>query len=42
MDGKNKKFSNVFICSGCGHIPAELTISSFSFNSHAGACGECQ
>ncbi|MDD2871370.1 MAG: excinuclease ABC subunit UvrA [Candidatus Gracilibacteria bacterium] len=34
-------FSNVFICSNCGHIPAELNISSFSFNSHAGACPEC-
>ncbi|QFR39758.1 excinuclease ABC subunit UvrA [Candidatus Gracilibacteria bacterium 28_42_T64] len=40
--GKEKKgFSNIFVCSGCGHIPAELSISSFSFNSHAGACGEC-
>lgn len=34
-------FSNVFICSNCGHIPAELNISSFSFNSHAWACPEC-
>ena len=42
MDAKIKQFSNVFVCSGCGHIPAELTISSFSFNSHAWACGECQ
>ncbi|MCP4523945.1 MAG: hypothetical protein GY828_07050, partial [Candidatus Gracilibacteria bacterium] len=42
MDGNKKPFSNVFVCSGCGHVPAELSISSFSFNSHAGACGECQ
>ncbi len=42
MDWKIEKFSNVFICSGCWHIPAELTISSFSFNSHAWACWECQ
>ncbi len=34
-------FSNVFICSDCGHIPEELTISSFSFNSHSWACHEC-
>lgn len=34
-------FSNVFICSDCWHIPAELSISSFSFNSHAWACQEC-
>ncbi|MCD5380845.1 excinuclease ABC subunit UvrA [Candidatus Gracilibacteria bacterium] len=34
-------FSNVFICSSCGHIPEELSISSFSFNSHSGACKEC-
>ncbi len=42
LDGKNEGFSNVFVCSNCGHIPAELSISSFSFNSHAWACGECQ
>jgi hypothetical protein len=35
MDDKQELFSNVFVCSGCGHVPAELTISSFSFNSHA-------
>ncbi len=34
-------FSNIFVCSSCGHIPAELNISSFSFNSHAGACPHC-
>ena len=34
-------FSKVFVCSNCGHIPAELNISSFSFNSHAWACKEC-
>lgn len=36
-----KKFSNVFVCSKCGHIPEELSISSFSFNSHSWACPEC-
>ncbi|ATU05546.1 excinuclease ABC subunit A [Candidatus Gracilibacteria bacterium HOT-871] len=45
-ENKNKKdekqrFSNIFVCSNCGHIPAELSISSFSFNSHAGACPDC-
>jgi len=34
-------FSNVFICSNCWHIPSELNISSFSFNSHLWACPEC-
>jgi len=34
-------FSNVFICSNCWHVPAELNISSFSFNSHSWACSEC-
>jgi len=34
-------FSKVFVCSNCGHVPAELNISSFSFNSHAWACKEC-
>jgi len=42
LDGKNEWFSNVFICSNCWHIPVELSISSFSFNSHAWACWECQ
>lgn len=36
-----KDFSEVFICSNCGHIPSPLTISSFSFNSHHGACWDC-
>lgn len=41
--GKEEKpFSQVFVCSSCGHVPKELNISSFSFNSHAGACEECQ
>lgn len=35
------KFSNIFVCSNCWHIPQELTISSFSFNSHNGACESC-
>ena len=34
-------FSKVFICSNCWHIPTELNISSFSFNSHSWACKEC-
>ncbi len=36
-----KDFSSVFVCSNCGHIPEELNISSFSFNSHSWACKEC-
>jgi excinuclease ABC subunit A len=41
-DKKEKRdFSNVFICSDCGHVPEKLSISSFSFNSHHGACPEC-
>ncbi|MDD3646333.1 MAG: excinuclease ABC subunit UvrA [Candidatus Gracilibacteria bacterium] len=36
-----ESFSNIFVCSKCGHIPKELNISSFSFNSHAGACPDC-
>ncbi len=36
-----KSFSNVFVCSNCWHIPSELNISSFSFNSHSWACPEC-
>ncbi|MFK7780259.1 MAG: excinuclease ABC subunit UvrA [Candidatus Gracilibacteria bacterium] len=41
IGGKEHSFSKVFVCSKCGHVPVELTISSFSFNSHAGACPEC-
>ncbi|PID86339.1 excinuclease ABC subunit A [Candidatus Gracilibacteria bacterium] len=42
INGKNKKkFSNIFVCSNCNHIPEELNISSFSFNSHSGACEFC-
>lgn len=36
-----KNFSNIFICSKCNHIPEELNISSFSFNSHSWACEIC-
>lgn len=39
--GEKKDFSQIFICSSCGHVPEKLTISSFSFNSHHGACIEC-
>ena len=35
------KFSNVFVCPNCSYVPEELDISSFSFNSHNGACPEC-
>jgi len=38
---KQYSFSNVFVCSNCGHVPEKLTISSFSFNSHAWACPDC-
>ena len=41
LEDKKYDFSNIFVCSGCGHIPAELNISSFSFNSHAWACPHC-
>lgn len=34
-------FSNVFVCSACWHVPEKLNISSFSFNSHHGACSSC-
>ncbi len=37
----SKSFSNKFVCSECWHIPKELTISSFSFNSNYWACEEC-
>jgi len=36
-----RDFSQVFVCSHCGHVPEKLSISSFSFNSHHGACSEC-
>lgn len=42
LNKEEKQFSNIFVCSSCWHIPKELTISSFSFNSHAWACQECQ
>ena len=38
---EKKSFSQVFVCSSCGHVPEKLSISSFSFNSHHGACSEC-
>ncbi len=38
---EKKDFSQIFICSDCGHIPEKLSISSFSFNSHHGACPDC-
>lgn len=36
-----RKYSNKFVCSHCWHIPEELDISSFSFNSHKWACPDC-
>jgi excinuclease UvrABC ATPase subunit len=33
-DTEKRDFSQVFVCSHCGHIPEKLSISSFSFNSH--------
>lgn len=36
-----KKYSNIFVCSNCWHIPRELDISSFSFNSPSGSCLDC-
>ncbi len=41
LEGDKKSFSNIFICSKCGHIPEELTVSSFTFNSHSWACESC-
>jgi len=43
LDNKTeeKKYSNKFVCSQCWHIPEELDISSFSFNSHKWACPDC-
>lgn len=38
---ETERFSQVFVCSHCGHVPEKLSISSFSFNSHHGACPEC-
>lgn len=35
------KYSNIFVCSNCWHIPAKLDISSFSFNSPAWSCLDC-
>lgn len=36
-----RAFAQKFVCSNCGHIPEKLSISSFSFNSHHGACSDC-
>lgn len=38
---EEKKYSNIFVCSHCGHIPKELDISSFSFNAPSGSCLDC-
>ena len=39
--GKESTYSNIFVCPKCAHIPEKLDISSFSFNSHNGACPDC-
>jgi len=41
LEKEEKSFSNIFICSDCWHIPIPLSISNFSFNSHAWACTKC-
>lgn len=38
---EKRNFSQVFVCSNCWHVPEKLSISSFSFNSHHGACISC-
>lgn len=38
---ETRSFSEVFVCSNCWHVPEKLSISSFSFNSHHGACPDC-
>lgn len=38
---QSKKFSNMFVCSNCWHIPAKLEIWSFSFNSPSWICHDC-
>lgn len=37
----SKKYSNIFVCSNCGHTPVKLEISSFSFNAPAWSCPDC-
>lgn len=38
---KDKNFSCIFICNNCLHKPKQLSLSSFSFNSHNWACSDC-
>lgn len=38
---KTYKYSSVFVCPHCSYVPEKLDISSFSFNSHNGACPDC-
>lgn len=40
--GKRTVVSHVHVCPNCAHEFPEITISSFSFNSPAGACPTCQ
>ncbi len=37
----SQKYSNIFVCSSCWHIPKPLDISSFSFNSPSWSCLDC-
>jgi excinuclease ABC subunit A len=41
INEEKKSFSNIFICSQCWHIPKDLTVSSFTFNSYSWACENC-
>jgi excinuclease ABC subunit A len=41
LDLEKKSFSNIFICSNCWYVPEDLTVSSFTFNSHSWACENC-
>jgi excinuclease ABC subunit A len=40
--GKRLVVANVHVCPNCAHEFPEITMSSFSFNSPAGACPTCQ
>lgn len=42
MGGKRTVVSHVHVCPNCAHEFPEITMSSFSFNSPAGACPTCQ
>lgn len=42
LGGKKTVATNVHVCSACQYEFPEITMSSFSFNSPAGACPTCQ